>query len=331
MAKAHTETGGMGWLVFFHSVPTKPVANRMKIWRKLVKAGALPFKGAVYVLPYSDEHLEFLQCLVPEVESMNGEAAFVRAANIGSMTDTELIALFDRHRDEGYRTIKKELDELEQKTGAIKKSSGGVEYLNLSEQLGRLSRSFEEVWKTDFFSSTAGNEIRKRIKTLESDVAGITSAGKNTKEAAVIPRRIEDYTGKVWVTRKKPYIDRMASAWLIRRFVDSAATFRFIDESEAPVPAGGSVYFDMQGSEFTHVGDLCTFEVMLKSFGLKGKGLKAVAEIVHELDVRDDRYRRPESIGVEDILSGIRKTVKDDAEALETGMGVFEMLYSSKS
>jgi hypothetical protein len=321
---------GTGWLLFFYSVPTKPSSNRLKVWRRLIKAGAAQIKGAVYALPDNEEHYELFQWLVSEVAVMKGEAAFVRVPRIETMTDGELIALFNRQREEDYRPIEEGLGELGRKTDAVRKSSGTMDFTILSDQLAKLMRGFEEVSKTDFFSSAAGKAIIKRIKAIEADIAGIAAAGVNTREAALTPRRIEDYQGKVWVTRKRPFIDRMACAWLIRKFIDQKAMFEFIDEGGGEAPGMDLVSFDMRGAEFTHVGELCTFEAMAKSFGLKDKGLAAVAEIVHELDVKDDRYKRAEARGVEEILSGVRKTARDDAEALEKGMSVFEMLYASK-
>jgi len=118
------------------------------------------------------------------------------------------------------------------------------------------------------------------------------------------------------VTRKRPFIDRMASAWLIRRFVDPAATFRFINEEDADRLSTGEIAFDLQGGEFTHHGELCTFEVLVRSFGIKDKAVRKIAEIVHDLDVKDDKYGNSSGSGIEEILIGIRKTIKEDADML---------------
>jgi hypothetical protein len=123
----------------------------------------------------------------------------------------------------------------------------------------------------------------------------------------------------------------MASAWLIKRFIDSKASFAFIDERDTASLDNTTVTFDVRGAAFTHVGDLCTFEVLVKSFGIKDKAVKRIAEIVHDLDVKDNKYHKPETAGVEDILAGIRKTAKNDTDGLERGMAVFEMLYQSES
>jgi len=121
----------------------------------------------------------------------------------------------------------------------------------------------------------------------------------------------------------------MASAWLVRRFVDPDAKFRFIDEKDFGILSSGEISFDMQGGEFTHHGDLCTFEVLMRSFGIKDKAAKKIAEIVHDLDLKDDKYGNAAGSGIEEVLSGIRKTSKDDFDMLEKGMAVFEMFYAS--
>ena len=172
--------------------------------------------------------------------------------------------------------------------------------------------------------------MKKRIQAME---AGLRDAGKKApaEAASVVARRAQDYQGKIWATRKNPFVDRMASAWLIKRFIDPKASFLFIDERDVASLDNRSVAFDVRGAAFTHVGDLCTFEVLVKSFGIKDKAVKKIAEIAHDLDVKDDKYNKPEAAGVEEILAGIRKTAKNDADGLERGMVAFEMLYQSKT
>ena len=115
-----------------------------------------------------------------------------------------------------------------------------------------------------------------------------------------------------------------------KKFIDKNAVFRFIDEKDIDSLGKGAIAFDIRGGEFTHIGEMCTFEVLVKSFNLKDKTLRKIAEIVHELDIKDGKYSNDEAKGIECLLSGIRKTAKTDAEALEKGMEVFEMLYASK-
>ena len=143
--------------------------------------------------------------------------------------------------------------------------------------------------------------------------------------------KIEEYQDKTWATRKRPFVDRFASAWLIKKFIDENASFVFIDENNLDKMDKDVIPFDIRGGRFTHAGDLCTFEVLMKSFSLKDKTLRKIAEIVHELDVKDDKFRNPEAKGIEDILSGIRKTAKDDNESMGKGIAIFEMLHVSRA
>jgi hypothetical protein len=303
----------------------------MKVWRKLMKAGAVQLKGSVYILPFSDEHYELLQWLVSEITAMKGEGAFTRIEKIDTMKDSEITALFDQNRASDYKVIEKALDDLERRLGSIKQGGKVQNIKGLSEQFGKLMKDFEEVKRVDFFFSEEGEALNEKIKRVAAELKKL-SGTETQKEppTAISSRSVDAYQGKIWVTRKKPFIDRMASAWLIKRFIDKSAAFDFIDEKDVDAVGKNSVVFDMRGGEFTHIGDLCTFEVLVKSFGFKDKSLKKMSEIVHDLDMKDEKYKASEAKGLEDILIGIRKTAKDDRDALEKGMQVFEMLYMSR-
>jgi len=326
MPKAITQE----WLLIFYSVPSHPVSNRMKIWRKLAKAGAVQLKGAVYILPASEEHEELFQWLIGEVRSMGGDGAFVRTADIRTMNDADVKRLFLRQSGNEYGGLEKHIDVLERKVQSIRKGTKGPEPGVLAGQFAKIAKELEEAHKRDFFSSPSGVVAARRMHALE---AGLRGGGKTAegRSVPIRPRRARDYQGRTWATRKNPFIDRMASAWFIRRFVDAKAAFTFVSEKEIASTGRNVVTFDLQGGEFTHVGDLCTFEVLVRSFGIKDKAVKKIAEIVHDLDVKDDKYGKPEASGVEEILAGIRKTAKNDADGLERGMAAFEMLYQSKS
>jgi hypothetical protein len=302
----------------------------MMIWRKLAKVGAVQLKGAVYILPATEEHEEFLQWLIGEVKSMGGDGAFVKSAEIRTMTDSDIRRLFTTQADQEYNRLEKALDVLERKIQSIRKGTKSVEGKRLADQVAKITKEFMSVATRDFFDSPAGQAMKRRIHALE---AGLRDAGGETpKEASsIMTRRLQDYQGKSWATRKNPFIDRMASAWLIKRFIDPKASFTFIDERDIGSLDNTTIAFDVRGAVFTHVGDLCTFEVLVKSFGIKDRAVKKIAELVHDLDVKDEKYNKPEAAGVEDILAGIRKTAKNDADGLERGMAAFEMLYQSKT
>jgi hypothetical protein len=320
------------WILFFYTVPSRPVSNRMKVWRKLIKAGAVQLKGTVYILPFHDEHYEFLQWLVSEIAAMKGEAAVVSIEKIDTMKDTEIIAHFNKQRVNDYQTTEKALDDLERRLSSIQKGAKAQNIKGISEQFDKVLKTFEEVKRIDFFSSGEGQALGGRISRLRDDLETLSGAEVTKKRpAAIVTRKPEDYQGRTWITRKRPFIDRMASAWIIKRFIDGSAVFDFVDEKNLDAIGKGSVAFDVRGGEFTHSGDLCTFEMIIKSFGLKDRALKKMAEIVHDLDMKDEKYHAAEAKGLEDILSGIRKTAKDDTDTLEKGMAVFEMLYAAKT
>lgn len=324
------KTTSQEWLLIFYSVPSHPVSNRMMIWRKLAKVGAVQLKGAVYILPATEEHEEFLQWLIGEVKSMGGDGAFVRSADIRTMTDADIRKLFTTQADQEYRRLEKSLDALERKIQSIRAGSKSEEGKRLTAQAAKFTKEYDDVSKRDYFGAPMGQTLKKRIQALGT---GLRAARKIAPEdaASIMARRPQDYQGKIWATRKNPFVDRMASAWLIKRFIDPKASFVFIDDRDAASIDKKRVTFDMRGGAFTHVADLCTFEVLVRSFAIKDKAVKKIAEIVHDLDVKDDKYGKPEAAGVEDILSGIRKTAKNDADGLGRGMAAFEMLYQSRT
>ena len=323
-----------GWLLFFYSVPSKPVSSRMKVWRRLAKAGAVQLKGAVYILPYSDEHYEFLQWLLSEVSSMKGGGSFVKVNQLETMEDSELIQLFNRQREDEYSGIERRIEDLGRKLDSIRKGGKSHDSTKFSGELNKLAREFDDIKRIDFFLSKAGQKTEGRIKSLKSAIRSLAGyKGKSAlSKAEILTRKTEDFQNKKWATRKRPFVDRMASSWLIRKFIDRNAEFKFVEEKETGLLAGkDAITFDVKDGDFTHHADLCTFEALVKSFGIKDKAVKKIAEIVHELDVKDEKFKADEARGIEGLLSGIRKTAKTDAEALEKGMEVFEMLYASKT
>jgi len=320
------------WILFFYSVPSRPVSNRMRIWRKLAKAGAVQMKGAVYMLPFNDEHYEFLQWLVSEIAGMKGEAAVVSIEKIDTMKDEEIIAFFDQQRAHDYKTLQKSFDDIGRRLSSIQKGAKPQNVKGISDQFAKLQKEFEDIRRIDFFSSQEGTALGEKIKQIHADLKIVSGTEtRHERPAALALKSAADYQNKTWITRKRPFIDRMASAWLIKRFIDNAAAFDFIDEKDMSTLGRSAVTFDIREGEFTHHGDMCTFEVIMKSFGLRDKTLKKMAEIIHDLDMKDNRFDAVEAKGLDHILEGIRRTAKNDHDALEKGMTIFEMLYASKS
>lgn len=303
----------------------------MTVWRKLMKAGAVLLKGSVYILPFSSEHYELLQWLVSEVKEMDGDAALIAIDGIDTMKDEEIVAHFNQARRDDYLPLANRLEEIVRKWDTVRKGGQGVNVKSLAGQLEKIRKSFEETQAIDFFATTEGSALKDRIDYLREEFQKQEEPGKKSVEGKTIARKsVNGYRNRTWVTRKHPFVDRMASAWLIKRFIDRDPTFIFIDAADLSAVPEGSVAYDMFEGEFTHNGDLCTFEVLVRTFGLKDKSLRKVAEIIHNLDIKDDKYHAPEAQGVEGILSGIRKSATDDNDALTQGMQVFEALYLSK-
>lgn len=328
----HESGAYSGWIVFFHSVPSKPVGVRMKAWRRLMKAGAVQLKGAVYVLPFSDEHMEFAQWLASEIGGMKGEAGFVRAETIGNCANAEIVALFDSQRRADYQAVERTLDGIDARLASMRKGSSPRETVAIMSQCDRLSKELNDIRLIDFFDSEYGRAVEQRFRRTAAELKSLTAGTRGEEEArAIEPRSASDYQGRAWITRSRPFVDRMASAWLIRKFIDGNASFGFIDENGSHSDSAGCVAFDVADGDFTHVGEMCTFEVIAKAFAIRDKAVARIAKIVHRIDVRDDRFDAPEAKGIEEILGGIRKSAADDMDALVRGMAVFEMLYVSMS
>jgi len=319
------------WLLFFYTVPAKPGNLRMKVWRRLLKMGAVSLKGSVYLLPASEDHLEALHWLAEEVAGLGGEAAFVKAERIETMGHEEVIALFNAQRQSEYAPLEAALENLEVQLGSLEQQPD-VEGWEAGQGIFRkLLKGYRAIRNLDFFHSPGGSALQKRLELFEERLKQLTAQPQPTGSEPPGPKRKEEYRDRVWMTRKNPFVDRMASAWLIRRFIDPGARFEFPEEGRKPYETPGAVSFDVPGGDFSHHRDRCTFEVLAEAFGLRSKALGKMAEVVHELDLKDGKFPNPLAAGVESILTGIRKTAAGDLESLEEGIKVFERLYAALS
>ncbi|MBI5664248.1 MAG: chromate resistance protein, partial [Nitrospirae bacterium] len=301
--------------------------------RRLAREGAVQLKGAVYVLPFSEEHYEFCQWLMSEVASLDGEGDFVVTDKFEMLGNSEIIKLFVSQRETDYRNLDKKLNDIEVRINSFIKGGNpkGADILNVD--LTRHSKELEDIKKIDHFPSQSATAVERKINNLRGELKRMTLHGVREAtpvQRASIPRLSKkDFEGRTWATRENPFVDRMASAWLIQKFVDSRAEFQFINENGRGSTPDHVVMFDTKDGDFTHKGDLCTFEVLVRSFGIKDRAVKKIAELVHELDVKDEKFHSSKARGVEEILIGIRKSSKNDMEILKKGMDVFEMLYTS--
>ena len=301
------------WLALLHQLPAKPPYQRVKIWRRLQAIGAVPLKNAVHVLPRGDETEALFRALADEIVSGGGEATLIGAELIAGQSDADVRGLFDGARDADYAEIAEAARRLLE-TGP---ASG--------QEIARLQKRLEEVGRIDFFGAHGRQDAEAALAELDRRRYAHPDISRNEPAKAVEP---EDLIDKVWVTRRGVHVDRIACAWLIRRFIDPRAQFRFVD-AKSHVPAPGELRFDMVDAEFTHEGDRCSFETLLLRAHLTDDvGLTALSEIIHELDISDGKFARPETAGVGAMLSGVCASTDEDLDRIARASDALDQFYS---
>lgn len=311
---------GSPWLLLIHQLPAKPAYVRVKIWRRLQTLGAVTVKNAVYALPANVDTREDFAWLAKEIVESGGEAIVCEASFIEGLSDSDLRALFDGARDEDYGRIAGEARELSARLAADAPDDVLAE---IAGQTARLRKQLDAVVAIDFF----GAEGRAAAEGL---VSGLEAALKQEGEAMSDSKSVSPgpLQGRLWVTRESVQVDRIASAWLIRRFIDLEARFKFVSGTGYR-PQPGELRFDMFEGEFTHRGDRCTFEVLLGHAGLDDSALEAIGEIIHDIDLKDNKYGRVETAGVRSLIAGIASSSTDDEQRLTRGSTLLDDLYSS--
>ncbi len=297
------EASGAPWLLLIHQLPAKPAYARVKVWRRLQALGAVTVKGAVYALPANAETREDFAWLAKEIVESGGEAIVCEAALVDGLSDGELQALFESARDEDYQTIAAEARDLAARLADDLPDNALAE---IAGQVARLRKQLE-------------------ARLQREDTAVTTERTDGGPAATGEPGRLK---GRVWVTRQGVQIDRIASAWLIRRFIVQGARFKFVPGTGYAATAG-ELRFDMFEGEFTHRGDRCTFEVLLAEAGLDDPALGAIGEIIHDIDLKDGKYGREEAAGIRTLIAGIASSHNDDNQRLERGGAVFDDLHRS--
>ncbi|HEX9103556.1 MAG TPA: chromate resistance protein ChrB domain-containing protein [Polyangia bacterium] len=312
-----TARGEPRWLLLLHQIPPKPQYVRVKVWRRLQRLGAVSIKGAVYALPRSEERNEDLQWVMREIVAAGGEATLVEANVVQGLRDDEIESMFNQARDADYEELIAQL----RKTAKLLPRRGRLKEetrRKLDAEIERAERKLEEIAAIDFFHTSSRETAAGLLEELRGKVA--------SQPAVVVDKEPEKYRGRTWVTRKGIHVDRMASAWLIRRFIDREAKFKWVPP-KGYAPADGELRFDMYEAEFTHVGNLCSFEVLMQRTGQTDAALQAIAEIVHDIDIKDDRYRRPETAGVASLVAGIALGSADDDQRLARASAALDQLY----
>jgi hypothetical protein len=309
----------MAWVVFSYSLPSAGRSSpRVAVWRRLRTLGAVSPKGGVHVLPARDECVEAFQWLAQEVEQAKGEALLMRVERFEGLSDTQLIALFQESRREDYAAVEARAASLEKAlTGSRKRHP--TDDAQARELLAKLRREHGEIARIDFFDSPAGAQVASRLARIEEALSPA-----RPDATPVAPAVLSAYRNRRWVTRPSPHVDRLACAWLIRRFINPRAVIRYSD-----APLADEVGFDMSQGPFSHHGNLCTFETMIRAFSLDDPAVGAIAEIVHEIDLRDGRYTRPEVPGIDAVLRGWMS--RSDADREAHGIALFDGLYAALS
>ena len=301
------------WLLLIHQIPPKPAYFRVKVWRRLQAIGAVAIKNSVYVAPRTDEAQEDFEWLLREIVKGGGEASICEARFIEGLEDAHVEALFNAARESDYRQVAEEA-----RSAAESELAGGGR-AQVEVDVSRLRRRLAAVSAIDFFDAPGREIAEGLVSDLERQVHS---------RSASLPRatRREELHGRTWVTRKGVHIDRIASAWLIRRLVDPDAQFKFVP-ARGYRPAPAEVRFDMFQAEFTHEGDQCTFEVLVARLGLDDLALRPIAEIVHDIDLKDSKFGRPEAAGIDRLVAGLAMAHRSDEERLARGAAIFEDLY----
>jgi hypothetical protein len=305
------------WLLMVHQLPSEPSSVRVRTWRQLQQLGAVSIKQAVYVLPDSPPARDAFMQVRADIASAGGQASVFASGSVDTASDDALVEAFRGPRERDYATMARDVERsLRQLRGSRRRSGARAD---VDAGLQQLRQRLAEVERLDFFGAAGRDQVVALLHQLASTAAAESGKGE--------PRgpQLSEYRGRLWVTRPRPGIDRIASAWLIRRFVDPAAHFDFVtDHRAAPADA---LPFDMSDVEFSHYGDHCTFETLCERFGIRDRGVARIAAIVHDLDLKDDRFGSPEAPTIGGLIQGLQRANSDDHVLLDRGMGLFEALY----
>lgn len=312
------------WLLLIHQLPADPPYLRVKIGRRLDRLGAVALKGSVYVLPKSSAAMEDFQWVRREILEGGGEATVIEAALADGLSDESLEEKFRDKKDAEYAALIDESKQLLRKhLGSRKKKSkhfSEEDRFALAKEFERLQRQVESAGETDFFGAPSREVLDGILSEIREKLAPepALDAGVGSREA---------FSGRVWVTRTGVHVDRIASAWLIKRFIDPKACFKFVPV-KGYLPEPGELRFDMFEAEFSHEGDACTFEVLCARMALKEPGLKGVAEIVHDIDLKDEKFKRKETFGVASLIHGLCLRHRTDEARITHGSEIFEQLLA---
>jgi hypothetical protein len=304
----------VSWLFLLFNLPAKHSRDRVKVWRRLKKFGAIQLKTSTYVLPDEPVHYERFQSLAKEIVDNGGESALVRVKEIEGMPYAALVSMFNEARAREYEEIAEPLTLLIRDTRGRKTSSE-----TSTNQLQKLHKRFQEIYDIDFFESSRGEELQRLFRTAESLES---NRGEPERKGRL---RAEEYQGKTWIIAPRPEIDRAGAAWLVHKFIDPEAKFVF---ARTRAKHQSALSYVMMESEFSHDSDCCTFETLIELFGIRERAVPRLAEIIHDADLQDDKYHRVEGFGIDEILKGWAKQGLSDEEILLRGFQCLDGLHA---
>jgi hypothetical protein len=310
------------WLLLIHQIPPKPNYFRVKIWRRLQRLGAVAIKNSVYVLPRNEQMQEDFQWVIREITEGGGDASLCEARFVEGLSDDQVEALFQAAREADYRQFAEDVRGFTESLPA-KARMDETSRSQFEVDLGRLKRRLGDIVAIDFFGAPGREAADGLLSGIETRIRGKEPAAQRLKSRTFDRATLQSRT---WVTRKGLHVDRMASAWLVRRFIDPCARFKFVPP-KGYKPQKNEIRFDMFEAEFTHEGDRCTLEVMIDRTGIDDPALSPIAEIVHDIDLKDSKFKRQETFGIERLIAGIAMSHKDDENRLTRGAAVFDDLY----
>lgn len=308
MKVSHRESNAP-WLLLTFTLPTRRASQRVEVWRKLHRYGAVPLGNSGYLLPNNSATRERFEWLATAIRKYSGDASVVMVESIDNLSTSQLVGRFSEARENEYQTLIRDLHRLAS-IPAQKRAPGRV---------SRLRTRFNEISEIDFFNSSLQKRVQELLARVEAPVA-------RPEDVPKIHAR--EYVGRVWVTRPRPGIDRSASAWLIRRCIDKKARFTFAAEEDVPPAA---IPFDMFHGGFGHRGEDCTFETLQKTFRIPDRKVSVIAQIIHDADLLDGKFGRKEGFGIDAVLNGWAKQGLADHEILRGGMELIAALYGALS
>jgi hypothetical protein len=297
------------WVLLLYALPKGKGPERVALWRRLRQYGCLALNTSAYILPDRPSCHERFEWLAKQILDAGGEATVSKVLMIEGLRDEEIQKRFNAERNAEYVELLKEASALRKRKEVPS---------TLLRKFDRLSRLANETREIDYFGASKGRDLDEVLRQLEQELKG--KPQKNSAPAL----EARDYLKRVWITRPNPEIDRCGSAWLIRKFIDPKATFRFAAQKPE---RSNAVSFDMLEADFTHEGDLCTFETLCLRFAINDSVISQIAEMVHDADLEDEKFGRKEAIGIDLMLKGLAHMEKSSNEILSAGVAAFEALF----